>query len=491
MESDSQWQAITWERLLTAPRENLAPFTLSLADNKDVLQCQQIVRIMPGKRLVAFGTWGGKAVVAKLFYQRRRASVHAQRDFDGIQALQKAGVLTPVLLYKDTSTDKHIYVLIFERILAACSLDDIWRLKTSYDEVLPIMRAVTVELATQHVLGVTQRDLHFKNFLLQKKNIYTLDGGDIGIINVPLSKKDSIDHLGLFFSQLGIGSEALQEKLFQIYVQARGWIVTKHDVAGLQSALEKWYKKRCSEYQQKIFRTCTAFVRQKTATSLTLYDRDYETTEFLAILKNPEAALAKSTTELLKSGRSATVVEITVNQRPMILKRYNIKNILHGLRRCLRQTRAANHWRLAHRLRLLGIPTAKPIAFIEKRFLGLRGKSYLFLDYIDGVHAGDFFTDPVRDIDSLRVVAQQVVLLIENLAKLRITHGDLKMTNILISKQKPILIDLDGMQTHQSDRRFRRAFDQEIKRFMRNWQDRPILHNMFSVLVEDLYRRLL
>lgn len=490
MENDNALPEVTWTQLLSADREALVPFQLTLADNKDVLQCQKVVRVLPGKRLVAFGVWGGKPVVAKLFYQSRRAFLHAQRDFEGTQALQNAGILTPALLYRDTATDKRIQVLIFERILASCSLDDVWRFKASYDEVLPVMRAITIELATQHVLGITQRDLHFKNFLLQKKNIYTLDGGDVGVIDTPLSKKESVEHLGLFFSQLGIGSEALQKKLFQAYVEARGWIVKKQDLEGLQAAVEKYYKKRCQDYQQKIFRTCTAFVRQQTATSLTLYDRDYEKSEFLAVLRHPEAAFAQPTTELLKAGRSATVAEIMVNQRPIILKRYNLKNVLHSLRRCLRPTRAINHWRLAHHLRLLGIPTAKPIAVVEQRFLGLRGKSYLFLEYIDGVHVGEFFSDHTQDPEVLLAVAKEIALLIENLAKLRITHGDLKMTNILISKQKPVLIDLDGMKQHKSNRQLKRALREEIKRFMQNWHAQPTTHTMFASLMEEVYSRL-
>jgi hypothetical protein len=63
-------QNLSWSHLRHANRASLEPFQLALAESDDVLFCKDIVRVIPGKRIVAFGTWGDKPVVAKLFYQR-------------------------------------------------------------------------------------------------------------------------------------------------------------------------------------------------------------------------------------------------------------------------------------------------------------------------------------------------------------------------------------------------------------------------------------
>lgn len=325
---------------------------------------------------------------------------------------------------------------------------------------------------------------------MNKRGIYTIDGGDLQVSDQPLSKKDSLDNLGLFFSQLGIGTEELQKTLFQIYTRARGWIVKKQDHRNLNTAVLRSTAKRWEQYSQKIMRTCTAFVRQESINQLTIYDRDYESVDFLRLLKNPEAIFSSPDTEMLKAGRSATVVKIKIDGNFYVMKRYNIKNSLHWLRRCLRPSRALSGWRLAQRLRLMGVSTAKPVAFIEKRFLGLRNKSYFIMEYSDSEHAGEFFRNHADDKATCQFVAQQMMTLFEGLARLRITHGDLKMTNILIINQKPMLIDLDGMREHRSHVSFKRAFQQEIKRFMHNWRDNPTVYNMFKLLVDEVCRRL-
>jgi len=483
-------QNLSWSHLRQANRASLEPFQLALAESDDVLFCHEIVRVIPGKRVVAFGTWGGKPVVAKLFYQRGRAQRHIKREYAGINALLEGGVLTPALYYHGTSKDRRVHVLLFERIMGAPSLDSLWQGRASIKEMLPLMQAMTIELATHHVLGILQHDLHFKNFLVSKRGIFTIDGGDLEIFDTPLSKKESVDNLGLFFSQLGLGTEELQKTLFQVYTRSRGWLVKKADVTGLQVAIEKWTNRRWEQYSKKIMRTCSAFVRHDTFNSMAICDREYESSALLHVLKSPEAIFSWPDTEMLKAGRSTTVVKFKMDDRFFVLKRYNIKDSAHWLRRCLRSTRAATGWRLAQRLRLMGVATAKPIAFVEKRFLGLRSKSYLLMEYVQGEHAGEFFTNHADDQVASEFVAQQMMALFESLARLRITHGDLKMTNILVHKLKPVLIDLDGMCEHRTALGFKRTFQQEIKRFMVNWRDNPTVYNMFELLVQEVYRRL-
>jgi tRNA A-37 threonylcarbamoyl transferase component Bud32 len=483
------FQEIAWRHLKTASRATLESFQIVLKDNVDALYCHEIVRVIPGKRTVAFGTWGGKEVVAKLFYEPRNAMRHARRDAQGIKALLAAGVQTPLLYFQGKSKDNRVQVLIFEKINGV-NLERIWQKSLDEPEIIPLMQAVTIELATQHVLGILQHDLHFKNYILCEKKLYSIDGGDVEIFDEPLSKKDSLENLALFFSQLGVGRDKLQQSLFQVYAKSRGWIIKKQDLQLLETSLNKCTNKRLENYTKKIMRECSAFSCQQNAAQLMIYDREFESQEFLTCLKNLDMMIASPAATVLKDGRSATVVKVSIDSRPFIIKRYNMKNALHWLRRCLRPSRAAKSWRLGQRLSLLGIATAKPVAFVETRFLGLRGKSYLLMEYVEGEHSGEYFAAYVRDTESAATTANKIISLLENLAKLHLTHGDLKMTNILFEKQSPILIDLDGMHEHYSLWRFKLAFHQEIKRFMKNWRDRPTIYALFEQRVREMYKRL-
>ncbi len=474
----------TWKDLLYANRSTvIVPFQMKLGEHDAPLQCEQILRIMPGKRLVACGTWNDQMVVAKLFFGQRGAKRHYATELNGIETLLSSGVPTPRLLFYGTAYQKRVHVLLFEQIVDARNLEDLWQGKTSLEEQVPLMHAVTIELATQHVLGVVQTDLHFKNFLLKGNQIYTLDGGSIESYHEPLAKKPSLDHLGLFFAQLGVGTEKMQQALFQAYARARGWIVKPADIEYLNAAVKRWNQSRWTTYQEKVMRNCSAFARIKKPGALIMYDRDFLSDKFLAFLANPESVFTDPQNKILKKGRTATVVKANIDGKVLVVKRYNVKGAWHWLRRSLRTTRAAKSWRLANLLRLFGVPTPKPIAFIEKRFFGFRNKSYFVMEYVPGEHLGDYFAKYKQDDAHFEKIALRVITLLTNLTKLRLSHGDLKVTNILIHDDHPVMIDLDGMTEHKTKMGAAKAFKKDFKRFLKNWEKRPSVKAFFERLL--------
>lgn len=460
------------------------PFQLKLSDSDDSLYCEELIRLIPRKRLVAFGQWGDKKVVVKLFYSPK-AKLHLTEEVKGIKALINAGIPTPALLWHGPAFDSKIQVLITEHIVEGVNLEVVWQKKQSIDELNDLMHSITIELATQHVLGIQQNDLHFKNFLITPKTIYTLDGGSITKFDGILSKEQSLNHLALFFAQLEMNTEKLQESLFQTYCKARGWILKENDVVYLREAILKWSEKRWNNFEKKIHRSSTQFIRYESTQYLILCDRTYLSPNLKDFLKNPDAYFENKETTIIKAGRTSTVALIKIDGQAFVLKRYNIKNVWHLLRRCLRATRAAVSWRLAQRLRLFGIPTAKPIAFIENRFFWLRGKSYFLMEYIPGPHIGKYFSNYDENNPIFQEVSAKLCEIFIHLAKLRLTHGDLKKTNVLIHRDSPVLIDLDGMTEHLTLWGLKSAVKKEMHRFMRNWDNEPAVRDLFKKIMAN------
>lgn len=474
---------LNWEDLYYAKHRVSTPFQLVL-DNGGQLICEEILRFLPGKRLVAFGVWEERAVAIKLFFERGKVKRHIERELNGIKILNVTKTPTPKLLYHTSCRQQKIQILIFEKISDARCLGELWQNQDSVSDLETVMKNITIELATQHVLGVEQKDLNLKNFLIGEQHIYTLDGGSIIQHPAVMEKTSSLNHLALFFAQLGIRSEALQALLFQTYIQARGWLLKKNDRRFLEKVFREHIEKRWKHYSQKIFRNSTQFARENHFGSLVLYDRQYYSNEFEAFFKNPESVFPKSTP--LKMGRSSTVVKVTIDNTEYVIKRYNIKNIFHYLRRCLRPSRAANAWSISQRLRLFTIATPKPVAFIEKRFLGLRNTSYFVMEYSTGIRADQFFSNYRGDNAYIEQVAQRIVELFSNLAKLSLTHGDLKATNILIEQDQPVILDFDGVIEHPNRRALSVAFKKEMRRFMKNWENMPSVYCLFERLIADI-----
>lgn len=476
-------EEMTWNKLLESHLATAVPFRLTLTDQDPPVHCEKIVRFIPKKRFVIFGTWNEQPVVIKLFYDSSHAKRHYEREREGIESLLSAGVPTPRILFHGALFKKQAYVLVLEQITEAYNLDDLWQKKSSAEELISILHAFTIELATQHVVGIMQHDLHFKNFLFKGNQIYTLDGGSVESFHELLPKKTSLEHLALFFSQLGVGTEDLQRTLFHIYAQSRGWLIKRQDLKFLSEATKKWDEQRKINYQKKIQRNCSAFVKIKKALSIAMCDRDYFTSHFQKLLVNPENAFAHPQLEVLKAGGSSTVIKTHLDDKTFVIKRYNIKNTLHWMRRSLRKTRAAESWKLANTLRLFGVQTPKPIAFIEKRFLGLRHKSYFFMEYIKGPNLAEYFANYQADDAHFEKIAARVVTLLKDITKMKMSHGDLKATNILIENDKPVLLDLDGMKEYKTQKKANRVYKSEIKRFMKNWKNQPGVRALFEKLL--------
>ena len=435
---------LSWHDLHAAKFTFDKPFRLNLDDGQ-VIAAHKVVRVMPKRRMVIFGSWSGRPVVAKLFYDPQHARRHMEKDMTGISTLGMNKIPTPNIYYTGVSEDRRIYVLIYERISDAISLDEVWRKRENIDAVIPLLQSALLELATQHVMGVSQRDLHFKNFLLLGDIIYTLDGGQVHSHTGILPRETSMNCVSLFLAQLGVGHETYQEELFKFYAQSRGWILKSDDIYQMFVLISKWNAKRWQQFRRKIFRESTEFTCIRDQQTYGMLDRCYDGIEFLAFLKNPDAVFHHPSARVLKDGRSSTVVKVTLDQRDLVVKRYNMKDAWHHLRRCLRPTRAAKSWELAHKLKLFGITTATPVAFLEKRLLGLRSQSYFVSEYVAGGHAGEYFTRQRSDETKTTAMVEKIACLLKNLQKLKVTHGDLKITNVLVNaNDQPVLIDLDG-----------------------------------------------
>lgn len=469
----------SWRELYLAKFSFNTPFQLALEDEQ-TLKVKEVLRIIPGRRLVVVGTWCEKSVVAKLFVHPKFAKQHFDKESKGIKILNNNKIPTPHLYFQGQSKDKKIYVLIFAKIENAKSLAEVWFTKKSCERLLPLLHAIILEIATQHVLGVLQQDLHLKNFLLTKKTLYTLDGGGIEKLPYLLPKKMSMQSLALFFSQLGISIRDQQEKLFDYYAKSRGWLLKQNDIPEFLSMIKRWDDHRWQQFEKKIFRESSDFVCLKNSFCYSMFDRQYTTPDFLSFLQNPELAFNHPTTKILKSGFSSTVIRFTLHEKEFVVKRYNLKNLWHRIRRLLRPTRAFTSWRLAQKLKLFDILTATPVAFIEKRYFAFRDKSYFVTEYVSGEHAGDFFNRYQDDPEKMFSMIKKITALLKNLSKMAIIHGDLKITNILINQfEQPVLIDLDGASEH-SPSRLKKRWRKDIQRFLKNFHHQPFLYEKFK-----------
>jgi tRNA A-37 threonylcarbamoyl transferase component Bud32 len=183
---------------------------------------------------------------------------------------------------------------------------------------------------------------------------------------------------------------------------------------------------------------------------------------------------------ILKDSEVSCVSRLTWNGRDVVVKRYNHRGFIHSLRHTLKRSRCRRAWQHGYRLGALGIATPRPLAYIERRRGPLVWSSYLVTEYIEGQRLDDFLRDAGIAEPRRLEVTREVIAVLEKLWKHRITHGDLKHTNVLITKNGPVLTDLDGMIVHRWRLLYRNKRAKDVERFLREMDGSLITRGAIS-----------
>ncbi len=184
-------------------------------------------------------------------------------------------------------------------------------------------------------------------------------------------------------------------------------------------------------------------------------------------LKNPDVLFSGEGVEVIKDSPSSLVVRRTLrvgeHSVPVFLKRPRRKYAWKLLIDCCRAARPLRAFRLGHMLLARRIPTALPLAAIQRRVGPILLDSILVTEAVDAPHLHRFLNtwlsnpprgDAVLSAPQQRMLAQDVLWqlgrTVQRLHDNNFAHRDLKATNLLVrwSTGEPpelVLVDLDGL----------------------------------------------
>lgn len=450
--------------LISAGRSVSEPFQLGVARSDGGLvevTIRKVLRLLPARRIVAVAEIDGLEVLVKIFVGRSAAR-YSRREVKGVTALKEASVETPALLWQGELPEGSGKVVVFEFINGASNLTEVWSDSRGVER-LQLLQRVTTEVASMHNAGVVQHDIHPENFLLQGERILAIDGGDIRRRGAgPLNELMSLKNFGLFLAQFQTEIDSLVPELFSSYCGQRGWPMSARKLARLLAIVDKQRNIRKQDYVSKAFRECTRFTCCRRFNRFQVWERKHDSPALRQILADPDSAMKAG--RILKSGNTSTVVQIDGPDGPLVIKRYNIKNWLHGLERIFRPSRAWASWANAFRLEFHGVETPPPVAMVEERIGPLRRRAYFITEYVEGQTG-----DTVTEIESQFEDVEGMAAIVRTLADAGLSHGDMKASNFLLTAKGAVILDLDSMQETSNPS----LIEKDRERFLRNWDASP------------------
>jgi hypothetical protein len=298
-------------------------------------------------------------------------------------------------------------------------------------------------------------------------------------------------NLATLFSKLDVMEvQKWLPQLLKGYGKARRW-TTLPRVELLQHLTDVHRHKTARGYaDKKVFRTCTDVQVNSDTTQYSAVARQYANA---AALKDIAVLDESLHVPDFKNGNTCTVGLLKTNQiandaQKIVIKRYNVKSLWHGVSRSFRKTRAAISWANAHRLKLFGIATVQPVALLEERFFfgQLSRRSYFLSEFLDAPDVSEYFATE-RDKAKRAELVKHIVELFYRLYLLKISHGDMKASNLKVVDNQPVLLDLDSMKHHRFGLIAKHRHARDLRRFMRNWQADESLANAFKKVFKVVY----
>ncbi|HEU4708923.1 MAG TPA: lipopolysaccharide kinase InaA family protein, partial [Methylophilaceae bacterium] len=140
----------------------------------------------------------------------------------------------------------------------------------------------------------------------------------------------------------------------------------------------------------------------------------------------------------------------------------------------------------AYLLRFYGIATAEPVALVERRFGWVRRQSYFIAARVPGMPVAEALAG--ASCQQREQIAGQLAQLLYKLYLLRVEHGDMKASNLLLADGKPVLLDLDAMRQLGCGWRFKARHARDLRRFLKNWENTPDTRQLLEAALREQYR---
>ncbi len=199
---------------------------------------------------------------------------------------------------------------------------------------------------------------------------------------------------------------------------------------------------------QKLFKNNPTYHFEKNFNHLIIYNKSKSTPSLNHLMNHPEDYL-KEKMSFIKNNNKRTVAKLNIDEKNIIIKRYNFKSWLDWISKCpFRSSKAYRYWYYAHLFKNEGITTVNPIAIIEKRVGPIWTHTYLIMEYFEGNTLNDLKDKSVLNEQNSSYIAEQLQNTLNKFNELNWVHPDFKDQNVLVVDQMVAILDLDEVHAY-------------------------------------------
>jgi tRNA A-37 threonylcarbamoyl transferase component Bud32 len=406
-------------------------------------------------------------------FRNRFLQAKAQREWQRTVQLQERAVPTikPVAVGQHPQLGSYF---ISEEIPEAQTLDQLlqtmsleqpgWHFTATSKLIIAEMAHFLAEML-QH--GIIHDDLHAGNILIHTNADGTRQWFLIDpycIQAKPPSDRQALLHTLTLMGQSLWPLVPMQHRLYGwvLFRRASGFRFRREEERELVQQLLKRIDRRLYSNWHQRARRCTKANRdfyELRMRRLHAWARRSVPADWLArYLYDPKQVFHSPGAQLLKQSRHGQVIKVHTDVMNITITQFRPRHWLDRWLGGWRTSPARHCYQMAYRLETAFIPIAKPLAVVEQKQHGKLQCSYYLHEYLENSQRLDTFWLSA-DADTRKQATLQLASMIQQLHQYRLSHRDLKATNILVREEpcgiKLYFIDFRGVShSHwQSQRR--------------------------------------
>ena len=430
--------------------------------------------------------------IFKNILQIKAPVIGAQREYEALNHLTNRGIQCPEIKgfgKKGLNPANSSSFLITEELYETLSLEDFF-LKGLYKRLtkrqrINLIRKTATLIRSMHLSGLNHRDLylchiHIKNDLnFIEPELYLIDLHRAQIRST-VPRRWLVKDLGGFFHsciQFGFSERDFYRFMMSYYDCTFASLISNHCVI-LEKILSRAFRmylapsfkilsEKTSTYNEDLFSPLLIESRR------CFIDKSIELIELAEYLNDEDLLISSG--KVIKNEEGHLVVQVKLKGKTFYIKKYRIKNLLHGISRVFKRTRAYNSCLSTLWLNAAGIQTAKILLFLEKKgFLGTRD-SFLVTEGIEGERL-DKFLESNAGYD----VSPNIEAFFKRMNWIRFSHGDTKTSNFFFNDKGLITFDLDSSKRRFFRFSFKKAISKDKKRILKSIKKHDHLHSKLS-----------
>jgi heptose I phosphotransferase len=428
------------------------------------------------------GGVGWKEIFKNLF-KLTLPTIGANREWKAINRLNELNISCPeavAICSRGLNPANSESFLITKSLVNTISLED--ALKEGKYESLDIRekKKLIFKIAEisrkMHDGGVNHRDYYLCHFHIDKnldlkRNIYLIDLHRAQIrSSIPVRWLEK-DIGGLLHSALGFGlSERDLYRFLMVYfnlpirqILEKNTSFVKRSVRRAFHMYMKPLLKEASISSKKKESLSKGFVRKDSGKFRWIAKKEFLTKEIEGVIANPEHFMTKG--EVIKDEAGHQIVKIKIKDQKYFIKKYQMKNFFHILRKMLTKSRAHNAWLASFWYRAAGINTFEIISVYEKYSSFFTLDSYLISQSLEGLR----LDEAAGYEENSLMISAKINSFFKRLSWIDFNHGDAKSSNFFFSRNKLIAFDLDTSRQRNFLLLFKRSRERDVKRILRSF----------------------